>query len=115
MLTTNAPRKTPGQRRYPPRRRATSAMPVGGQTRVANPDMVPSCRPMRAARKYNTAIAPTVPSCFARRGRSGLESPESVPEVMNPPHTLLHLKATLICCAAHHLDSLCTHLTYCID
>jgi hypothetical protein len=43
--------KTPGQTRYPNITRAASAIPVGGQTRVAKPATASIMRPSRAATK----------------------------------------------------------------
>jgi hypothetical protein len=50
-FTQAAPRRMPGHSRLPKRRSAASAMPVGGQTRVANPLTASSSRPNRAVTK----------------------------------------------------------------
>jgi hypothetical protein len=50
-----APTKTPGQRRTPTSMSAAIAMPLGGQTNVANPATASNARPSCAAATYRIA------------------------------------------------------------
>ena len=68
-LARNAPKKMPGQTRYPSTRNAARAMPVGGQTAVALGCTKAIDSPSLAATKYRpaknaiTARRPLNPEC----------------------------------------------------
>src|SRR5438105_4544386 len=70
MLATTAPMKTPGHRAYPPTSTAARAIPLGGQTNAAKPEIASILSPTRAARTYSAAITKIFPancSCEERR------------------------------------------------
>jgi hypothetical protein len=88
-FTANAANATPGQTRRPKMRKATKAMPVGGQKGVT-PVTKASRSPRRAATKYATATRNHVSAhripCVLPDPASGLflaRSPTSIPPAQN--------------------------------
>src|SRR6267378_1972700 len=69
MLARKAPRKIPGQARYPRRSNAASAIPAGGQIAVALAFANASVSPSLAVPKYTAATRTTEPVSLIARER----------------------------------------------